>query len=375
MKKEGNENNDVFEYDSPFLLGMEDYSLLSDEETKMLLEMAQNGSNSAFDMLVYCNKRLVLKMANIYKNSELDFSDLFQEGMIGLMSAIKSFDFSKNVQFSTYACGLIKTEIKSAIGKKARLINIGDKKYFKVRKFKKARAALEEMLEREPTIEELASYLNISVETAKSLSDKCADALYLLDISDDRDTILMSADSNFEEDVMNKFMVEDVRNMLENCKLKNDEKFVILHRFALLGNKKLERKEMANILGVSWEWVRMLEKQALKKLKTHAKRKDYGAYIDFVEKCDYTAVGSKTIFELLNCYDEELVYAALSKLNRYDKSIIEARWGTDLSHPVFRILSEAQAQRFFQLLISLQDSIGKLKKQKAFGAPILTRRK
>ncbi len=100
------------------------HTLLSAVQEIRYLRLAQQGELQARDKMIVYNQRLVLKIAKRYQNYGLELVDLIQEGTIGLMTAIKKFDFNKETRFSTYAGYWIEHALNRAITSKGRAIRL-----------------------------------------------------------------------------------------------------------------------------------------------------------------------------------------------------------------------------------------------------------
>src|SRR3990167_6275387 len=119
--------------------------------------------------LINSNLRLVVSIANRYMNRGLTFSDLIQEGNIGLMRAVDMFDWRRGFKFSTYATWWIRQAITRAIADQARTIRIPVHMIETIHKFKREQAHLEQSLGREPTPEEVAKVLGIELKKANEI--------------------------------------------------------------------------------------------------------------------------------------------------------------------------------------------------------------
>ncbi|MGH2481768.1 MAG: sigma-70 family RNA polymerase sigma factor, partial [Ktedonobacteraceae bacterium] len=114
--------------------------------------------------LIEANLRLVIHVARRYKGFEMDLMDLIQEGNLGLMHAVEKYDYRKGYRFSTYAIWWIRQAITRALTEQAQMIRVPQYKMEKIKRLSKARQSLEQGLEKEPTLENLAEQMEISVE-------------------------------------------------------------------------------------------------------------------------------------------------------------------------------------------------------------------
>ena len=137
-----------------------DLPLLTKEEEYCLALKIKDGNIEAKNIFIERNLKLVVSIAKKYRGRGMEFSDLIQEGNIGLIKAIENFDCEKGYKFSTYARWWINAAIREAINSKNRLIRIPFGKNSEIGKYVKAKQKLEEELMREPTLEEISKESN-----------------------------------------------------------------------------------------------------------------------------------------------------------------------------------------------------------------------
>ena len=138
--------------------------LLSAEREKELFSRIADGDEDAKTAVTEANLRLVVFVASKYRNSPLDFTDLVQEGNLGLMRAVEKFDASRGFRFSTYATWWIRKYILEAISRQVNLISLPDSALSRIRKFNAAVEKLEKQFGGAPTDEMLAYELNMPLE-------------------------------------------------------------------------------------------------------------------------------------------------------------------------------------------------------------------
>ena len=167
----GDENYEVSASDVVVLDGVKAYlksignhPRLTAEQEKSLSVRALNGDRTAINELVECNLLLVVSIAKKYYGCGLPLLDLIQEGNLGLIKAAEKYDGSKGFRFSTYATYWIRQAISRALGDQSRTIRIPANMIELLSKVKKATAELTQKLNRQPTNEEIAKYLEIEME-------------------------------------------------------------------------------------------------------------------------------------------------------------------------------------------------------------------
>jgi len=252
--------------------------LLSAEQEVELTKKIEKGDKAAFNTMVKSNLRLVVKIAKRYMTPEWEFSDLIQEGNIGLIKAVEKFDYTRNVRFSTYASWWIKQAIVRSISNKRRAIRLPHRKEEKLKKINKMVNLLFQDLKRMPSTKELAEklgYNEIDILNLRNLSDNMLsiDA----EINDEGCYFInMLDDENYspERTLSEKDLEETTEDILG--KLKEKEKEILKQRFAFDSRKKETLKSIARNLGISPETVRQIEMRAIKKIKeNHSYLKDY----------------------------------------------------------------------------------------------------
>ena len=243
------------------------------EEQKLGEEMSSKNktlSTIARKKLIQANLRLVVSIAKKYTGQGVLFMDLVQEGSLGLIKAAQKFDYSKGFKFSTYATWWIRQTIVRAIANHSKVIRIPVHMLDKIRLVKKAIYELNYLNFKEPTNEEIASYLNMNIKQVEmvmntlkiepmSLDTPVADNLSLEDyISDEKNLPV-------EEKAETKILKEQISEILEE--LTQKEQKVIIQRFGLYGEKPKTLEELGKQMGFSKERIRQIEGIALRKLR------------------------------------------------------------------------------------------------------------
>lgn len=138
------------------------YSLITVEEEVELTVRIRNGDREALDKLVLANLRFVISVAKQYQNQGLSFPDLINEGNLGLVKAATKFDETRGFKFISYAVWWIRQYIIQAIAENNRTVRLPFHKISMINKIKKAIPLLEQELEREPTDDEIAEFLDLN---------------------------------------------------------------------------------------------------------------------------------------------------------------------------------------------------------------------
>lgn len=162
-----------------YLQEIENIPLLTAEEEKELAKRIEDGDEEAKKRLIEANLRLVVSIAKKYLNRGLEFSDLIQEGNLGLIKAVEKFDYKFDYRFSTYATWWIKNSIIRAISNRGKTIRIPVHMNELINEFRKVEQKLSSELGREPNITEVASLMNISIKELEHIKNVMQNTLSL----------------------------------------------------------------------------------------------------------------------------------------------------------------------------------------------------
>ena len=228
----------------------------------MLLELARRGSKDAEEKLISHNKPLVMSIAKRFLGRGLDMDDVFQLGCVGMLKAIRNFDASYNVAFSTYAVPLITGEIKRYFR---------DNSYIKVSRSTRelairAFAVRDKILMdegREATIGEIAKQLNSDVESVITAMESQSPPEYLYAKSGDTDMYIIDA-VTYNLDT-GQSRVDSLCLDMAIDDLSDDERLIIRQRY-YVGKTQ---SEVAKELGVSQVQISRKEKMILAKLRNN----------------------------------------------------------------------------------------------------------
>ena len=241
-----------------------------DEKSRELLIKAANGDNEAMSALVEKNTGLVWSVVKRFTNRGVEPEDLYQIGTIGLMKAIRNFDTSYNVCFSTYAVPMIAGEIKRYLRDDG-IIKISRQTKELYVKAKGVSEIMSREKGREPTLKELAERLDVDVETLTMAleagqtpesiyavtNDNHSSPLYLIDKLADENT--QGQDNDMNELLERMALVNAIKKLD-----KTEQQIIILRYF-----KEMTQVKIAELLGLSQVQVSRLEKKILKKIRNN----------------------------------------------------------------------------------------------------------
>ncbi len=229
------------------------------------------------NLVVMGNIRLIIYIAHRYVNLGLDYLELIQEGVFGMMNAVDKFDASYNLTFGTYAFISVKRSIKKAVENKSSLIRKPGYYMRTLNSVKEKESYLSNVLGRKPTLMEIAQELGWSLERLETILIYDKDIISLeKPIDENEDAILkdLVEDENGvnpEEFVMENFNIRLVEQLIEV--LNPQEKKVIELRFGLFDGKCYTLEEIGKKFSLTRERIRQIEMKALKKMKTYANGK------------------------------------------------------------------------------------------------------
>ena len=225
----------------------------------------------ARDALVMHNLRLVHSIAGRYRGRGVGYLDLVQEGTLGLIRAAEKFEYAKGYRFSTYCFNWITQAVRRYVGDTGSLIRLPTHVQDQVNKVYRERAIEQAKTGMEPDAAQLAKKLGMDKQKTKEILEvrNLAISLDAPRYDDDDGTLVDTLTTeqygdttgNAEQDSLHRFLGEAVDQLEAN------EQAVVVARWGLHDGPPLSRSEIADRLGVSREWVRQLERSALKKLK------------------------------------------------------------------------------------------------------------
>ena len=239
-------------------------------ERNELLELVEAG-REARRVLIQANTRLVVSIAKKYRGRGLAFLDLIQEGNIGLIIAVRKYDYRLGNRISTYATWWIRQSVSRAITNFGRTIRIPSHMHGRLTKLYRVQQTLEQELGRSPEINEVAQALEMSpTQVAQLMSSSIQPMSLEQKVGNEQDSELADLIADIDtpkpaEVVSDKMLSAEMEMLLD--KLTPREARILRLRYGLNDTKPRTLKEVGRLFGLSRERIRQLERSALHKLR------------------------------------------------------------------------------------------------------------
>ena len=258
--------------------------ITADEEVE-LARRIQAGDRAALERLTKANLRFVVSVAKQYQNQGLSLPDLINEGNVGLIKAAKRFDEKRGFKFISYAVWWIRQSILQALAEQARIVRLPLNKIGTINKINRAFSELEQRLERPPSADELAEFLDVSVadvrqsvqNTGRHVSmdaplvdgDESSSSMY--------DVLPNDSLPTPEKNLMLDSLRKEIERSLSTLTLREGD--VVRLYFGLSGLQPMTLEEIGDRFDLTRERVRQIKEKAIRRLKHTSRSRMLQSYL------------------------------------------------------------------------------------------------
>jgi RNA polymerase primary sigma factor len=260
-------------------------SLINADEEVELARRIKAGDQLALDRLTKANLRFVVSVSKQYQNQGLSLPDLINEGNLGLIKAAQRFDETRGFKFISYAVWWIRQSILQALAEQARIVRLPLNKIGSINKINRAFSNLEQSFEREPTFDEIAKELEISIEEVKD-SFKIHGRHISMDapLNQNEDEggsmyeVLQSEDiASPEKGLIKDSLRKEIERALNT--LTSREADVVKYYFGLAGDYAMTLEEIGEKFELTRERVRQIKEKAIRRLKHNSRSRILKTYL------------------------------------------------------------------------------------------------
>jgi RNA polymerase primary sigma factor len=256
---------------------------LSQEEERKLGRLIQSGDKAAQKVLIEANLKFVVSYVKKYRGMGMALLDLINEGNLGLIEAAKRYDPGKNVKFISYAVWWIRQAVFHALTQNSRIYHIPQKLSDQVSEMKRIRARLKKEFGRDPSREEIAERMAVTIQDIEDLEILASRDISLSDRYFDEDVefgdkLEDSLSPSVEYNIIKNSVQEQVREILK--KLDEKEALVLKLRFGLDDDSPRTLQEIGDKLQLTRERIRQIEKKAMRKLAQSHKLQQLRGYLN-----------------------------------------------------------------------------------------------
>ncbi len=279
--------NDSVSIDDPvrmYLKEMGKVPLLSADEEIEIAQRVEAGDEKAREKLAEANLRLVVSIAKRYVGRGMLFLDLIQEGNLGLIKAVEKFDYTKGYKFSTYATWWIRQAITRAIADQARTIRIPVHMVETIHKLSRVKRQLLQELGRDPSPEEIAVEMEVSVERVREIIKIAQDPVSLeTPIGEEEDShlgdFIPDNDIPLPSDAAAATLLKEQLMQVLSTLTPREEKVLRL-RFGIDDGRQRTLEEVGKEFNVTRERIRQIEAKALRKLRHPSRSRKLRDYLE-----------------------------------------------------------------------------------------------
>ncbi|HTE31207.1 MAG TPA: RNA polymerase sigma factor RpoD/SigA [Chryseolinea sp.] len=257
--------------------------LITAEVEVDLAKRIRQGDQQALEKMTKANLRFVVSVAKQYQNNGLSLGDLINEGNVGLIKAAMRFDETRGFKFISYAVWWIRQSILQALAEQARVVRLPLNRVGSLNKLHKTFAALEQKFQREPSVEELATSLQVTIEDVEntlSITGRhvSVDAPF---VQGEENSLLDVLESNSQETPDSQLMLDSLKREIRQAlsMLTARESEVISCYFGLNDTHPMTLEEIGDKFSLTRERVRQIKEKATRRLRNVAQTRALKAYL------------------------------------------------------------------------------------------------
>jgi RNA polymerase primary sigma factor len=286
VQEKGRPNGRTKSFDplSMYLHDISKLGLLKREEEIELARRIQRGDKEAERKMVEGNLRFVVSVANKYRGRGIPLGDLINEGNMGLIRAARKFDPTKGIKFITYAVWWVNTAIRHALSKQNGVISLPYKQTDIFYKISRKQEEISKNLEKEPSVDDLADSLDLSVEDIEKNLQANRPSLSLdVSISENSkesfvELLERENPLTVDKELLEESLSREIDHLID--KLDPRQRKIIEMRFGLNGDEVVSLREIGKRLGLSGERIRQIEKEALDELEKIARERSLDLFLN-----------------------------------------------------------------------------------------------
>lgn len=254
----------------------------SDEEIN-LASRIREGDTLALEKLIKSNLRFVVSVAKQYQSNHMTLGDLINEGNVGLIKAATRFDETRGFKFISYAVWWIRQSIMQALAEQSRMVRLPLNRISSINKISKASSQLEQVLERDPTAEELAEVLDSIPDEIRnnmmiSKRQISVDAPFVTGEENGLLEVIINTEiENPDSGLMQESLRQEIQHVLAT--LTERESKVLTMFYGLNGKSSLSLQEIADTFDLTRERVRQIKEKATRKLQKSSRSKILRNYL------------------------------------------------------------------------------------------------
>lgn len=248
--------------------------LITPEQEVELAVKIREGDQKALNKLTKANLRFVVSVSKQYQNQGLTLPDLINEGNLGLIKAAQRFDETRGFKFISYAVWWIRQSILQALAEQARIVRLPLNKIGNINKINRTFSELEQIHEREPSVDEIAEALDLSIEEVEtSLRNNSRAVSMDAPLGDESDSgslydVLGSKDSKRpDSDLMNQSLKDEISRALQTLTTRESDVLKLYFGIEATAKANLTLEEIGAIFDLTRERVRQIKEKAIRRLK------------------------------------------------------------------------------------------------------------